>query len=391
MLPRCVLVAWAALATASYGLNILMTNEDGFAAANIRELYKQLTGLGHNCYIVAPATDQSTDPSRTLFSTDSKLTTDSEWDILKAGAPAIGTDPQDDHIWYYNGTPAAQVLVALDYVLPNFAKFQVPDLVISGPNSGWTLGPFVYTLAGSIGATIAAMERGIPAISLSSGNTDSIPFTWVNASTKVGLDDPATITARLATSLIQAMVDKAKGSPILPRGYGVSVNMPFITSYSSDKCTNPPFILTRMAPSTSDRAVYDKTTGLFHSSPDASATSENSHGDDLPAERDVVASSCMSSVTVFALEFDPSFHGMCVNISDVTALVPLIVQVNGSIVPDGPGNGTVVVVGNSSQPSKPDGDAPAPPPMTTITGMGAKTQMSLSALLLGAGVVAALL
>jgi len=276
--------------------------------------------------------------------------------------------------------------VALDYVLPTFAKFHTPDLVVSGPNSGWTLGPFIYTLSGTIGAAITAIERGIPAISFSSGNTDLAPFSWVNASTKVGLQDPATITAHLAATLLQSMIDKAAGSPVLPKGYGLNVNMPYITSFSSDTCTNPPFVLTRMATNDTTRAVYDKGTGLFHSSDGAS--DQSSIGKALPKEHDVVKSHCMSSVTVFTVQLDASFHGQCLNVTDVTALVPVLVQPNTPLTPDG--NLTVVVVGNSSNSATPSSSAPQPP-ATAVTGPGSKARISLTALLFGLGVAAFLL
>lgn len=64
----------------------------------------------------------------------------------------VGSDPKDSHIWYYNGTPAACTFVALDYVLPKYADFKVPDLVVTGPNYGTNLGPFVWTLSGTAGA-----------------------------------------------------------------------------------------------------------------------------------------------------------------------------------------------------------------------------------------------
>lgn len=68
---------------------------------------------------------------------------------------------------------------------------------MSGPNFGWTLGPFLYTMSGTIGVAIIAVEPNIPAIALSSGNNDTIPYTEVNVTTNLGLKDPATITAQL--------------------------------------------------------------------------------------------------------------------------------------------------------------------------------------------------
>jgi hypothetical protein len=66
--------------------------------------------------------------------------------FIKAGAPAFGQDPIDPNIFYYNGTPATMVFLALDYVLPKYANLSTVDLVLSGPNFGLNLGPFLYTI-----------------------------------------------------------------------------------------------------------------------------------------------------------------------------------------------------------------------------------------------------
>ncbi|KAK5662662.1 hypothetical protein OQA88_8578 [Cercophora sp. LCS_1] len=354
-------------------------------------MYKHLNTLGHNCYIVAPVTDQSGVHDGTLFTTVPHLTSNSQWDVVKAGAASIGTDPNDNHIWYYNGTSAAQVLVALDYVLPTFANFKTPDLVISGPNPGWALGPFVYTISGSIGATIVAIERGIPAIALSSGNTERVPYNGVSVRSKVGLQDPATITAQLASTLIQSLIDKATGSAVLPKGYGITVNMPYITSSASDNCVNPPFVQTRMSASPGGQVQYNAQTGLFTvpstPSDNAAAGQEN-----LPTERDVVSSHCMSSVTVFSVQRDNSHHGLCIDITDATAQVPIVVQMNATLPLGGMGlNTTVVIISNTTQPRTPPADGPPPAIPTIVMGTAVKTKFSMAVLACGLALAAAIL
>jgi 5'-nucleotidase len=294
--------------------------------------------------------------------------------IVKAGSSSVGTDPHDDHIWYYNGTQAAQVLVALDYILPTFATFHTPDLVISGPNVGWTAGPFVYTVSGTLGAIIAAIKRGVPAISFSSANTDPRPYQWVNSSTKAGLDDPARINARLASSLVKSMIDKAAGAPILPKGYGIAVNMPYITSHSSGDCTNPPFVPAHIAGSAASKVKYDPKTGLFGL---ASVEDEITTAD---RKRDAANSQCTSAVTVFTVHYDPDHDGQCIMITNAEEQVPVVV-VNGTT--SSSSDSVVVIVGNSSDPS------PArQPPSPTITGLGVKSQWSMTALIISLGIAA---
>lgn len=311
-------------------------------------------------------------------------------DIVKAGSPSIGTDPNDKHIWYYNGTSAAQILVALDFVLPTYGSFKIPDLVITGPNPGWTLGPFVYTISGSIGASIVAIERGIPAIALSTGNTEKVAYNEISTAFQPGLQDPATITARLASALIQSFIDKAAGSPVLPKGYGVTVNMPYITSSTSDKCINPPFVLTRMSNSPGDKAQYNTQTGLF-SIPPAPMNHGTTGQKNLPTERDVLASHCASSVTIFNVQHDASQDGFCINFGDETSEVPVVIQLNGTFPIDGSGlNTTVVIISNITTPQSPTADGP-PRMVPTITGFGNKVASSMEALACGLLAVLAIL
>ncbi|KAK0725268.1 hypothetical protein B0H67DRAFT_598571 [Lasiosphaeris hirsuta] len=232
------------------------------------------------------------------------------------------------------------------------------------------------------------IERGIPAIAFSSGNTILTPYFWVNATTKAGLQDPATITARLASSLVQALIFKANGAPVLPKGYGMTVNLPYITSYASDKCTNPPFVLSRMAQNASVKVSYSSKTGLFGLSAEANGLCLD--GDcSLPIEKDVLNSHCMSSVTPFSVEYiSTSYHGECFNTTDVTALVPIVVQTNVSTTPGGGLGVNVTIVGNVSV--TPSVSVP-PPAITAITGMGVQAQWPANALVLCLGVAAFML
>ena len=150
---HCLTAAVSLLSTSSYALNIIVNNDDGFASANIREFYRLLNAAGHNAWIVAPVDNESGQGGREVFTTSPVLQRPSEYNILPAGAPSFGTDPNDSHIWYYNGTPAVCTFFALDYVVPNYWNGTKPDLLVSGPNFGDNLGPFLYTLSGTIGAT----------------------------------------------------------------------------------------------------------------------------------------------------------------------------------------------------------------------------------------------
>ncbi|KJR88509.1 5'-nucleotidase [Sporothrix schenckii 1099-18] len=345
------LLSSLALATSVRAINVLITNDDGFGTANIRAMYYAMTALGHNCYIVASSSDQSGQGSRLIFANDAKLTGDSEFGIVKSGAPSIGTDPHDDHIWYYNGSPATQVLVALDYVLPKHANFSVPDLVLAGPNYGPNVGPFLYGISGTLGATQTAIARGIPALAFAGTYGTQTAYYDIQPSTKAGLQDPATIMGRLAASLAQAFIDKAKplgsslgssnsssssgggGGRILPHGYGVSINFPLISSFDDDSCVNPPFVRARMTGdgAFTSKAVYNSDTGLFGSANFADdGTNMCINGDcSLPGKVAVLNSGCKSSVALFTIDYDAPY-GMSSLADPYAALLPDLVQLNNA-------------------------------------------------------------
>ncbi|KAH7379028.1 5'/3'-nucleotidase sure [Cadophora sp. MPI-SDFR-AT-0126] len=347
-------IAVASMLALGNGLDILISNDDGFGTANIRELYKAMKAFGHNVYIVASVVNQSGTGGTVVYTKEKTLTADSEFGIVKAGAPSIGPDPIDSHIWYYNGTPSACVQVALDYVLPRYTNLTTFDLVFSGPNYGLNLGPFLYTLAGTLGATYTVVERGIPAIGISGAYGVQTPYYWVNEITAAGLDDPATIMGQLSANLAQQLitnVSKAGGGRLLPLGYGINVNIPLITSFKSDNCTNPPFIQSRLTGgAVVDLALFNKTTGLFSYGDDINpGVNQCIHGDCwLPGETDVLKKNCQSAVSVFTVDYDAPIGGSCTSGPDVRSLLmPLVQYANSTSLVGGlnvtiPGNTTTV-------------------------------------------------
>ena len=217
----------------SIALNIIVNNDDGFGSANIRELYRLLNAAGHNAWIVAPVSNQSGKGGTEVFTTEANLTAPSEYDLVPKGAPSFGTDPNDSHIWYYNGTPATCTFFALDYVVPNYWNGTKPDLLVSGPNFGDNLGPFLYTLSGTIGATYAAVERSLPAIAFSGGNDAQRSYKEINKTTPSGYPDPATIDAQLSVALVNQLAKNAKKSPLLPLACTYSESISSIVNQNS--------------------------------------------------------------------------------------------------------------------------------------------------------------
>ncbi|KAK0660871.1 putative acid phosphatase [Cercophora samala] len=370
--------AAAALLSSVEGLNILITNNDGFGTASVRELYRQMTSLGHNCYVVASVTAQTGAGLRAEFTTNPRLDADGDWGLVKAGAPSLGTDANDNHIWYYNGTATAQVLVALDYIFPTVCGLEGPDLIISGPNSGSNSDAFLQTLTGAMGATYVAIERGIPAMAFWTGN-DAIVYSSLNSSTKAGLQDPATISARLASNLAQAFINKANGDRILPEGYGVTVDLPYITSETSDECTNPPFVLTRATQDVGLKVAYNHKSGVFNRMQTDAGYKQLENTNIVGT----VAPKCLSAVTVFALDNDAGHRRQCFNVADVTAIIPVLVHTNGTDPFTGGLGANASIAGNTSSQTPTPVGTPPPSVQTAVTSIATLAQWSAISLALG--------
>ncbi|KAI1254633.1 hypothetical protein MGN70_003646 [Eutypa lata] len=306
---------WAVILGAAVtpnALNIILNNDDGFGAANIREFYRVLKEAGHNVLMVAPVTNNSGQGGRAVFTTERNLTTDSQYGLIPQGAPSFGTDPNDSHIWYYNGTPAACTFFALDYVVPRYWNGTQPDLFVAGPNFGSNAGPFLFTISGTMGATYAAVGRGIPGIAFSASNSTQRSYKTVDGSeTAEGHPaDPATINAQLSVKLVNELARSAKpGQPLLPPGYGLNVNFPDVSSAPGSDCVYPPFYLTRLTGGAdTDYAAYNETTGLFHYEdlvpPEGTGLNACINGDcSLPGETELL-SKCATPVSLFTVDYD---------------------------------------------------------------------------------------
>ena len=143
-----VLVSAAAMPTdigaQAGGLNVLLTNDDGFEAEGIRAVREALVAAGHRVTIVAPLDDRSgSGMGRTTGGTI-------DYYLQEAG------------VWAVDGTPADAVTLGLVHVLRN----DPPDLVVAGADFGQNVGADVLA-SGTVGAAITAARSGVPAISIS--------------------------------------------------------------------------------------------------------------------------------------------------------------------------------------------------------------------------------
>jgi 5'-nucleotidase len=135
-------------------LLVLVTNDDGIGAPGIDAMVEALATTDAEIVIVAPAENQS-------GSSDTRSDGEVTWSdsATTSGAEATAVD----------GTPADAVLVALDELGIE------PDLVVSGINDVFNVGPLV-PISGTVGAARTALRQGIPAVAISTGMGEEADF-----------------------------------------------------------------------------------------------------------------------------------------------------------------------------------------------------------------------
>jgi len=135
------------------GLNILLSNDDGFEAKGLRKLKYILKKNNHNVFIVAPDKNQSaTSHSLTL-------------------TIPLRIKQMEKNEWMTTGTPTDCVLAATHGLIK-----QKMDLVISGINHGPNMGEDVL-YSGTVAAAMEGVMMGIPSISVSLAAFSNLDFT----------------------------------------------------------------------------------------------------------------------------------------------------------------------------------------------------------------------
>ncbi len=125
---------------------ILLTNDDGIFAPGLLAMYRALTELGE-VHVVAPETVQSATGHGITLATP-----------ILTSQVSVGEDFTGTSV---NGRPADCVKLAVAKLLP-----RMPDLVVSGINSGANVGINVI-YSGTVAAAIEAAFLGLPAVAVS--------------------------------------------------------------------------------------------------------------------------------------------------------------------------------------------------------------------------------
>lgn len=298
--------------SSSTNKTILLTNDDGWAATNIRAAYRELKSAGYNVVMVAPVSQRSGFGGQFAVPTSVNLTQDGGFGYPAKGAPSWGYDEDDQNIWYFNGTPASCVAFAVDYLFPTFFDNTTVDLVVAGPNEGGNLSPGYYTLSGTIGATYSAVNRGYPAIAFSGTNGNN---SFYQDDVARESDDKFTpnILAKKVVQLVDAVFNSSANHPnLLPVTTGLNVNFPNVGD-QDESCLDPEYVFTRLSgeDSVAPDLAYNATTGLFAFANKAvPAISKCIFGNcDLPSEQWVIDSTkCKIAVSAFSVDYDASYQ-----------------------------------------------------------------------------------
>lgn len=291
---------------------IILTNDDGWAATNIRATYNALKGAGYDVVLVAPVSQRSGFGGQFSIPPTANLTSNGEFSYPAKGAPSWNHEEDDMNIWYFNGTPASCVAFALSYVLPKFHGNKTADLVVAGPNEGTNLSPGFYTLSGTIAATYNSVYRGIPAVAFSGSNSNNSFFKDDEARLNDDKFAP-NIYAKKVVEFVDTLFNSSANHPnLLPLTTGINVNLPAVGD-QDETCLDPGFVYTRLSgpQSTTPNLLFNATLGLFEWATGYYAATEIcAKGDcSLPSEGWVLGDlKCKSSVTTFSIDYDANYQ-----------------------------------------------------------------------------------
>lgn len=217
----------SASAPPARALRILVSNDDGVAAAGIDALVNALIAEPDvTVTVVAPAENQSGSGGNTTPGT-----------LIASGA----TTASGYAATAVQGFPADAVIYGLTTVLK--AR---PDVVITGTNAGQNIGPSI-DLSGTIGAARAAAQRGIPALAVSAGFGDPIDYATPTAEAVKWLRDHR--AGLLASPAPPGSVDNLN-APTCPNGRvrGLVNTTPEVGATFADALADPDCTSTEPAP-----------------------------------------------------------------------------------------------------------------------------------------------
>ncbi|EMC95773.1 hypothetical protein BAUCODRAFT_71287 [Baudoinia panamericana UAMH 10762] len=231
---RSTAFAAAMLPLATAAVNVVLSNDDGWAEMNIRSLYDGLTDAGFNVILSAPADNESG-----TGSADAEPTTvgrrGCEFMSCPPGSPPFGYNASNPRFNYVNSFPVTSMRYGIQTLAPHFFG-SAPDIALAGFNVGTNLG-LTTQISGTVGAATEAAREGIPAIAFS--GTTGAQVGWTTP-----LQTYQQVYADLSTTVTSVLVHS--GLPYLPNNIWLNVNYPDV---SDSICSSPSdfrFVLSRI-------------------------------------------------------------------------------------------------------------------------------------------------
>ncbi|KAG9043473.1 hypothetical protein FS837_009505 [Tulasnella sp. UAMH 9824] len=291
--------------TRAIPIKILIGNDDGWAEANIRQLYADAQQAGNDVVLSAGAKNGSGSGSLNIAFGE---VSDAEYDSIPDGSPQAGFNQTDRsycslsnslfepsvdvlstlaaRLNYFNGTPVAAIDYGLKELTEKFWEGAKPDIVLSGPNVGSNLGA-ITQFSGTVGVANYAVKQGVPAIAFSAG--DGTRRAW----TTLQPGDVSHVYSELAMKITNQVTSS---TPFLPKGVSLNVNFPKLSANCS-KAEDYKYVFTTVYP----LAPTIRCTGSLNGSAKSVKT---------PAEADVIASgACLVSISAmnsYKLDADPA-------------------------------------------------------------------------------------
>ncbi|KAK3671766.1 hypothetical protein LTR78_008311 [Recurvomyces mirabilis] len=231
---RTSMLSLVLLPLATQAVNVVLSNDDGWAEINIREFYSSLTKAGFNVVLSAPAENESG-----TGSSDATPTTvgggGCEFRSCPAGSPPYGKNASMPRFNYVNSYP----VTSMRYGIQNLSQTYFggpPDIAVAGPNVGANLG-LTTQVSGTVGAATEAVKEGIPGLAFS--GTTGTQTAW-NTAPQIYEE----VYADLSTTVTQALVNS--GKPYLPSNIWLNVNYPAVSSTSCSSTSSFEFVLSRI-------------------------------------------------------------------------------------------------------------------------------------------------
>ncbi|CCM04144.1 uncharacterized protein FIBRA_06306 [Fibroporia radiculosa] len=208
----------------SLAQSLVLTNDDGWAVANIRAQFTALNNAGFDVVLSSPAVNMS--GSGSLSIAPIPLLVPCEFNTCPVGSPAEGYNATDPRLNYVNAFPVDAASYGIQTLAPKFFIDPAPDFLVSGPNIGNNLG-VVVQLSGTVGAASEAAKLGIPSAAFAGASGSHVSYTTLESSPDALSSLAAALYSTLTTYFVETLINGGP-DPILPPTILLNVNYPSI-------------------------------------------------------------------------------------------------------------------------------------------------------------------